>query len=125
MADVRGARVLLDDAATACASWGCALGGCSPVPLSDAHRRTLDVVRSICGAGDEDVTRCPGSYVRTPEAHEASRLLRWMKAGALSLRVSHPTPAQVEAIDLSMDSLAAREAWELAQARKGNDRGNG
>lgn len=125
MADERGARVLLDDAANACASWGCAHGGCSPVALSPAHLKALDVVRAITGAAPEDITRCPGSYARTPEAHEASRLLRWMKAGALALRVSHPTPAQVEAIDTSLDSLSAREAWEMERARKGVDRGHG
>jgi hypothetical protein len=123
MADARGASVLLADARDACAGWRCRHAGHEPAPLGDAQQRTLDVVRSIVGANADEITACPGSYARTPEAHEASRLMRWMRAGALALRCPHPTAAQVDAIDLAMDSLSAREAWELEQARKGRDRG--
>lgn len=43
--------------------------------------------------------------------------MRWLKAGSLHLRLPYPTAAEVEAIDLALDSLTAREAWELEQIK--------
>jgi hypothetical protein len=44
--------------------------------------------------------------------------LRWLRAGALHLRCPHPTGAEVDALDLAQDSLAARERDELERAKR-------
>lgn len=124
MDDERGREVLLADAAAASRAWGCPRAGCAPVTLDDEHQRARSAVARLAGCDVADFPACPLAGTRTPEAHEAAALTRWMKNGALALRCPHPTPAQIDAIDAVMDSLAERESWELARAReKGGKRG--
>lgn len=95
-------------------------------PLPEKQRDALARVARLCGAAEGELTVCPGAYVRRPEAHRTVTALRWMRAGALHLRLPHPTMAEVEALDLAQDSLAARERDELkraSQKQKGGDRG--
>lgn len=120
MADRRGAAVLEGDAAVYQREWRCPRkqgGAIDPEALDAPHQAALDRVRRLAGCDPEDVCTCPGYYVRRPEAHEAVKLLRWLKAGALSLRCPHPSGAVIDALDELQGALSAREAAELERLR--------
>lgn len=124
--DPRGAEILARDAAACRAEWRCPLAGgrVGAEDLPAPQRAALERVSRLCGAEDGELRACPGYYPRRPEAHRAVVLLRWLRAGALALRCPHPTGAEVDALDLVQDSLAARERDELERAkRKEPDRG--
>jgi hypothetical protein len=120
MADARGAKVLAADAVACQSAWRCPRvgGAIDPDALDEEHRAALDRVRALTGCDDNDLRTCPGHYTRTPEAHEVVRMHRWLKAGALHLRVPYPTGAMVDALDLFAESLAAREADELERMKR-------
>mgnify|MGYP000517583554 CR=1 FL=1 len=113
------------------AEWRCphAGGAVDPSALPEGHREALRRAAALCGAEEGELATCPGHYTRKPEAFRAVTSLRWLRAGALHLRNPHPTMAEVEAIDLAQDSLAARERDELERARRktreGGDHGQG
>lgn len=122
----RGAKVLDADAEHHRAAWRCprTCGNWNPTDLDAEHRGALDNVRRLTGLDEEDLRTCPGAYTRTHDAHEAATLLRWLKSGALHLRVPHPTGAQIDALDELSSALSAREADELERLkRKDRDRG--
>jgi hypothetical protein len=122
----RGAAVLDADALLAQAAWKCprTCGNWNPTGLDADHRTALDNVCRLTGLDAEDLRTCPGAYTRTPDAHEAATLLRWLKSSALHLRVPHPTGAQIDALDELQNALNAREADELERLkRKDSDRG--
>jgi len=128
MTDARGAKVLAGDAVACQRAWKCPRskgGAINPDALDDDHRATLDRVRTLTGCDADDVRTCPGHYTRTPEAHEAVKLHRWLKAGALALRSPHPSGVVVDALDEFAAALSAREADELERMKRKNGSGNG
>lgn len=121
MTDARGAKVLAGDAVTCQKAWRCPRtkgGAINPDALDDDHRAALDRVRALTGCDADDVRTCPGHYTRTPEAHEVVKLHRWMKAGALALRLPHPSGVVVDALDEFATALNAREADELDRMKR-------
>lgn len=127
MTDRRGAAVLEADAVLHQQAWRCprAGGSVSPEALDNAHRAALASVCRLTKSSPDDVRTCPGHYARTPDAHEAVKLLRWLKAGALHLRVPHPSGAVIDALDELQSALGAREANDLERLRRKNRGGNG
>ena len=121
MTDARGAAVLRADAVLCREAWRCprAEGGAiDPDALPETHRAALVTVRRLTGCDEDDIQTCPGHYARLSEAHEAVRLLRWMKAGALAQRMPHPSGAIVDALDELQNALNARESDEMDRARR-------
>ena len=124
----RGAAVLDADALLAQAAWKCprTCGDWQPAGLDATHETALVQVRRLVDLDAESLRTCPGAYTRTPDAHEAAKLLRWLKAGALPMRVPHPSGAIVDALDELQSALGAREVDELERLkskRKDGDRG--
>lgn len=118
--------MLARDAEACRAEWRCPLAGgrIAPSELPDTHVAAIDRVSRLCRAEEGEIRTCPGYYTRRPEAHRAVTHLRWLRANALHLRCPHPTGAEVDALDLVQESLAARERDELDRAkRKDTDRG--
>lgn len=126
MTDRRGAEVLLNDAALYQRAWRCPRtkgGKIDPASLGADQLAALERVRRLTGCDPEDLRTCPGHYTRLPEAHEATRLLRWLQRGALHLRVPHPLGTQIDALDELQDSLSAREADELERLKSKDTNG--
>lgn len=91
--------------------------------LAPACVSTLAAVHRLVGidpaAGDlVELTTCPGWYARQPEAYEVARLLPWLEKGALGLRVPYPTAALCDALDVTTEALARREAEDLRRVRE-------
>lgn len=124
MADERGAAVLRSDAAIARAAWRCprAGGRIDPDALDAAHRAAIASTCALTGCDASDLRTCPGFYARTPEAHEAVKLLRWQRAGQLQMRMPHPSGAVVEALDAVAQSVSARERDEMERIRREHEK---
>lgn len=120
MVDERGAKVLLSDAEHYRRAWMCPRregGRIAPDELGPDQRAALERARRLTRCGADDLRTCPGHYVRLPEAEEAVRLLRWLKSGALALRLPFPSGAQIDALDELQSALGAREADDLERLK--------
>ena len=120
MTDTRGAKVLLSDAEHYQTAWMCPRrkgGRIAPDELTPDTQAALERVRRLTRCSADDLRTCPGYYVRLPEAEEAVRLLRWLRAGALPLRLPHPSGAQIDALDELQSALGAREADDLERLK--------